>query len=109
MRERGVVRRAKDKLAIEGRSLSDAVEEFLQTYDELNFLDKLCESLGLESRFNTSSEITPNRPTGIKAEGVVREIRVSDQTIYLDTGAIVKRYVIEEANRIDKIYEKAHA
>jgi len=35
---------------------------------------------------------------------------MSDQTIYLDTSAIVKRYVIEEeTNRIDKIYEKAHA
>ena len=37
-----VVRRAKSKLAMEGRSLSDAVEEFLLTYDELDFLDKLC-------------------------------------------------------------------
>jgi len=70
-----IVRRARSKLVIEGRSLSDAVEELLQTYNELDFLDKLCESLGLESRFNTSSEITPNRPTGIKAEGVVREVR----------------------------------
>ena len=70
-----VVRRARSKLVIEGRSLSDAVEEFLLTYDELYFLDKLSENLGLESRFYTSSEITSNRPTGIKAEEVVREIR----------------------------------
>ena len=70
-----VVRRAKSKLAIEGRSLSDAVEEFLQTYDELDFLDKLCESLGLESRFYTSSEIKSNRSTGLKTEEVVREVR----------------------------------
>jgi len=33
----GVVRRAKSKLAMEGRSLSDAVKEFLLTYDELHF------------------------------------------------------------------------
>jgi len=70
-----VVRRAKSKLAIEGRSLSDAVEEFLQTYDELDFLDKLCESLGLESRFYTGSEIASNRPKGFKAEEAVREVR----------------------------------
>ena len=70
-----VVRRAKSKLAIEGRSLSDAVEEFLLTYDELDFLDKLCESLGVESRFYTSYEITSNRSTGLKAEEVVREVR----------------------------------
>jgi len=70
-----IVRRARSKLVIEGRSLSDAVEELLQTYNELDFLDKLCESLGLESRFYTNSEITSNRPTGIRAEEVVREIR----------------------------------
>ena len=35
---------------------------------------------------------------------------MSDQTIYLDPSAIVKRYVIEkETDKIDKIYEKAHA
>ena len=32
-----VVRRAKSKLAMEGRSLSDALEEFLLIYDELDF------------------------------------------------------------------------
>ena len=34
---------------------------------------------------------------------------IGNQTIYLDSSAIVKRYVTEEeTNRIDKIYEKAH-
>ena len=37
---------------------------------------------------------------------------MSDQTIYLDTSAIVQRYIIEEEtnkiDKIDKIYEKAH-
>ncbi|MBC7113706.1 MAG: hypothetical protein H5T34_06840 [Candidatus Methanomethyliales bacterium] len=70
-----IVRRARSKLAMEGKSLSDAVEEFLLTYDELNFLDKLCESLGLENKFYTGSEVTANRPAGLKAEEVVREIR----------------------------------
>jgi len=70
-----VVRRAKSKLAMEGRSFSDAVEEFLLTYNELDFLDKLCESLGIESRFYMSSEITSNRSTGLKTEKAVREVR----------------------------------
>ena len=61
-----VVRRARSKLAMEGRSLNDVVEEFLLTYDELHFLNKLCESLALESRFYTSSEITSNRSTRLK-------------------------------------------
>jgi len=34
---------------------------------------------------------------------------MNDQTIYLDTSAIVKRYIIEEGtNKVDKIYEEAH-
>jgi len=70
-----IVKRARSKLAIEGRSLSDIVEEFLMSYDEFNFLDELSNSLGLESRFYTSSEVTANRPTGLKAEEIVREIR----------------------------------
>ena len=32
-----VIRRAKSKLAMEDRSLSDAVKEFLLTYDEVHF------------------------------------------------------------------------
>ena len=66
---------AKSKLAMEGRSLSDAVEEFLLIYNELDFLDKFCESLGLESRFyNTSPEITSNRSTGLKAEDLIFQL-----------------------------------
>jgi len=70
-----IVRKAKNRLAIEGRSLSSIVEEFLMMYDELNFLDKLCESLGFESRFYKDTEILANRPRGFKAEKIVREIR----------------------------------
>ena len=79
---------------MEGRSLSDAVEEFLLTYNELDFLDKLCESLGIGSRFYTSSEITSNRSTGLKAEEAVREARdlsVSSSMTYLLTMALVSR------------------
>ena len=65
---------AKSKLAMEGRSLSDAVEEFLLIYNELDFLDKFCESLGLESRFYTSPEITSNRSTRLKAEDLIFQL-----------------------------------
>jgi hypothetical protein len=70
-----VVRRARSKLAIEGRSLSDIVEEFLKMYDEISLLDRLCETLGFESRFCTSVEVKSGRPKGFKAEKIVREIR----------------------------------
>jgi len=70
-----IVRRARSKLAIEGRSLSEIVEEFLKMYDEISFLDILCETLGFEARFYTSIEVESDRPRGFKAEEVVREIR----------------------------------
>lgn len=70
-----VVKRVRSKLVMEGRSLSEIVEEFLSTYNELEFLDKLCESLGLKNAFCTSSEVEANRPKGLKAEDVVREVR----------------------------------
>lgn len=70
-----VVRRVRSRLAMEGRSLSSIVEEFLMMYDELSFLNKLCENLGFERRFHTDQEILAHRPAGFKAEKVVREIR----------------------------------
>ena len=70
-----LVKRAKSRLALESRSLSDLVEEFLAVYDTLELLDQLCELLGLEKRFYTSSEVKAGRPLGLKAEDVVRELR----------------------------------
>ena len=70
-----LVKRVKSRLALESRSLSDLVEEFLATYDTLELLDQLCESLGLEKRFYTSYEVKAGRPLGLKAEDVVRELR----------------------------------
>ncbi|WP_460025943.1 DUF6364 family protein [Infirmifilum sp. SLHALR2] len=70
-----VVRRAKSRLAMEGRSFSGVVEELLRMYDELSFLDELCGRLGLESRFYTDLEVVANRPSGLRAEEVVREVR----------------------------------
>lgn len=70
-----LVRKARSRLALESRSLSDLVEEFLANYDTLEFLDRLCESLGLRKRFYTSSEVKAGRPSGLKAEAIVRELR----------------------------------
>jgi len=70
-----LVRKAKSKLALEGRTLSDAVEEFLTTCDEIDFLDRLCEALGVEKMFYTTSEVIANRPRGFRAEKVLREAR----------------------------------
>jgi len=70
-----LVRRVKSKLALSGKTFSEIVEEFLTMYDELEFLNGLCEALGLEKRFYTSSEVMVDRPRGFRAEEVVREIR----------------------------------
>jgi len=70
-----VVKRAKSRLAMEGRNLSEVVEEFLSLYDKIGFLDKLCQSLNIEARFYTSAEVKANRPRGPGAEKIVREVR----------------------------------
>ena len=70
-----LVKKAEDRLASEGKSLSDLIEELLAMYDTLELLDRLCESLGLGKKFYTSSEVKASRPSGLKAEEVVRELR----------------------------------
>lgn len=70
-----LVRSVKSRLALEGRSLSEAVEELLGMYDVDGFFSTLCEELGLEKRFYTASEVKAGRPSGYRAEEVVRELR----------------------------------
>lgn len=70
-----VVRRAKSRLALDGRTLSEVVEEFLSVYDEIGFLDELCQKLSIEKRFYTSAEVEADRPRGPGAEKVIREVR----------------------------------
>lgn len=70
-----LVRRVKSRLAIENRSFSEVVEELLQSYDQSDLLDKLCEELNFEKRFLSSSDIKAKRPRGLKAEEIVREVR----------------------------------
>lgn len=70
-----VVKRVKSRLVLEGRSLSELVEEMLLSYDEAGFLDEFCRGLNIEGRLYTSAEIEANRPRGLRAEDVVREVR----------------------------------
>jgi|BEDMetMinimDraft_2_1075160.scaffolds.fasta_scaffold11949_2 hypothetical protein len=70
-----IVKSVRSKLAMEGRNLSDVVEEFLLTYNELEFLNATSQNLGLRDAFYTSAEIKADRPDGAKAEDIVREIR----------------------------------
>ena len=70
-----LVRSAKSKIAMEGKNLSKVVEEFLLIYNELEFLDMICDNLGLEKRFYTSFEVETDRPRGSRAEELVREVR----------------------------------
>lgn len=70
-----LVKSLKSRLALEGRTLSEVVEESLVVYEGQEFLEELCEALGLEKRFYASSEIEGSRPRGSRAEEAVREIR----------------------------------
>jgi len=70
-----LVRSLKSKLALEGRTLSEVVEESLTLYEEAEFLERLCEALGLEKRYYTGPEVEADRPRGLRAEEAVREVR----------------------------------
>ncbi len=70
-----LVRRVRSRLALENRTLSDVVGELLAAYDEASFLDELCDELGLDKRFYTGPEVVASRPSGLRAEEVVREVR----------------------------------
>ena len=72
---KNLVRRAKSRVALEGRSLSEVIEELLSLYDEAGYIDELCQKLNLEKRLYTSSEVEAERPRGPKSEEVIREFR----------------------------------
>ncbi|RLG53071.1 MAG: hypothetical protein DRN99_07110 [Thermoproteota archaeon] len=70
-----LVKKVESKLASEGKSLSELVEDLLEAYDSEKLLDELCEELGLEKRPYSDMEVTSSRPRGLKAEDIVRELR----------------------------------
>ena len=70
-----LVRKVKSRLAMEGKNLSEVVEEFLQMYEQSELLDKICEELEMERKFLTSFEIRSQRPRGLRAEELIREMR----------------------------------
>ncbi|RLF23862.1 MAG: hypothetical protein DRN15_04640, partial [Thermoprotei archaeon] len=55
--KRGSSQKGEEQACLSGKTFSEIVEEFLTMYDELEFLNGLCEALGLEKRFYTSSEV----------------------------------------------------
>ncbi|MEM0495324.1 MAG: hypothetical protein QXU72_08705 [Thermofilum sp.] len=70
-----LVRRLKSRLALEGKSLSEVVEESLTVYEGAELLERICDELGLEKRFYSRFEVEADRPKGFKAEEVVRDVR----------------------------------
>ncbi|ABL79090.1 DUF6364 family protein [Thermofilum pendens] len=73
--DRDLVSRVKSRLAFEGRSLSELVEELLSMYDVEAFVRDLCRDLGVECRYFSPQEVVSGRVRGLRAEDVVREVR----------------------------------
>lgn len=59
-----VVKRARSRLAMEGRRLSNMVEEFLSLYGEAPFLDGLCTSLVSEADSTRAPKLRQVGPEG---------------------------------------------
>ncbi|MFN3804907.1 MAG: hypothetical protein ACK4SY_07610 [Pyrobaculum sp.] len=72
---RDLYERVVERLSEEGKTIDAVVEEALAQYDGEEILDRFYKALGLEKREYTDAEIIAERPTGLKAEDVVREIR----------------------------------
>jgi len=70
-----LVRRVKSRLALEGKTLSGAVESFLASLDYMGFLNSLAEALDLEREVYSYNDIVAGRPEGFDAEAVVRAMR----------------------------------
>lgn len=70
-----LVRKVKSRLALEDKGLSEIVEESLENYYTENFFDDIISELGFEKVFYSSEEVKKNRPKGIKAEEIIREVR----------------------------------
>ncbi len=73
--DKDLVSRVKSRLALEGRSLSELVEDLLSIYDIETFIRDLCRGLGLDCRYSSPQEITSGRARGLRAEDIVREAR----------------------------------
>ena len=70
-----LVKKVKSKLALEGKTLSGTIEKLLANLDHLRFLDGLGEALRLERGVHSFKEVMADRPRGLDAGAVVRELR----------------------------------
>jgi len=71
-----VLREVKSVLAGQGSSISGVVEEFLESLLASRWLEDLADDLGYESLLPLDpSKISEDRPRGMDASKVVRELR----------------------------------
>jgi hypothetical protein len=73
--DEGLVKRVKSKLALEGKTLSGTIERLLANLDHIRFLNSLTEALSLERGIYSFKEVMVDRPMGLDAGAVVRELR----------------------------------
>lgn len=72
--DKEVIRRAKSRLALEDRSISEVVEILLKSYT-VSWIDKLMVDLGIKEKYVSYDSVMKNRKTGLDAGKIVRSMR----------------------------------
>jgi len=70
-----LVKRVKARVALEGRTLSEAVESSLLEIDNMNLLMALIDILNLDKTTCSYNDVVRDRPKGLNAASLVRGIR----------------------------------
>jgi len=70
-----LVKRVKARVALEGRTLSEAVESSLLEIDNMNLLMALIDVLNLDKTTCSYNDVVRDRPKGLNAASLVRGIR----------------------------------
>lgn len=72
--DKDVIRKAKSRLALEDKSISEVVEVLLKSY-AISWIDKLMAQLGIKERYLSYDSVIKNRKRGLDAGKIIRSMR----------------------------------
>lgn len=73
--DKDVVRIAKSRFALQNMSISEAVEDLLESYTDY-WIERMMKNIGIKKRYVSYSDVVKNRPVGLVDSGkILREMR----------------------------------
>jgi hypothetical protein len=73
--DKDVVRIAKSRFALQNISISEAVEDLLESYTDY-WIERMMNKLGVKKRYVSYRDVIKNRPKGVVDSGkILREMR----------------------------------